>query len=98
VHEQYGGSSRPVALTEEAVTAALRAMAVASAHSAGPLDYGRVDLMRYGGRLVISELELVEPGLYLDVLPANAEAFADLLMAVLAGEPLPRADPRPDSS
>ena len=30
--------------------------------------------MRYDGRLVVSELELIEPGLYLDVLPGNAAA------------------------
>jgi len=33
----------------------------------------------------VSELELIEPGLYLDVSPANAEPFADLLAARAAG-------------
>ncbi len=33
--------------------------------------------MRYQGRLVVSEVELTEPGLYLDVLPTNAHPFAD---------------------
>jgi hypothetical protein len=33
---------------------------------------------------VVSELELIEPGLYLDVSPANAAPFADLLEARLA--------------
>ena len=32
------------------------------------------------GTLAVSELELIEPGLYLDVLPANAEPFADLVL------------------
>ena len=32
------------------------------------------------GRLAVGELELIEPGLYLDVLPANAEPFADLVV------------------
>ena len=31
------------------------------------------------GTLAVGELELIEPGLYLDVLPANAEPFADLV-------------------
>ena len=43
-------------------------------------DYGRVDVMRLDdGRLAVSELELIEPGLYLDVAPASAGPFADLV-------------------
>ena len=39
-------------------------------------------MMRLGdGTLAVSELELIEPGLYLDVLPGNAEPFADLVAA-----------------
>ena len=49
------------------------------------LDYGRVDMMRLDdGTLAVSELELTEPGLYLDVLPENAQPFADLVAARLA--------------
>src|SRR3712207_7095900 len=44
-----------VALAEEAVRAV-----------GGPA-YGRVDVMRWAGEWVVSELELVEPGLYLEV-------------------------------
>jgi hypothetical protein len=44
------------------------------------VDYLRVDLLRWDGDWVVSELELIEPGLYLDVSPANAEPFADLLV------------------
>ena len=36
------------------------------------------------GTLAVSELEITEPGLYLDVLPSNAEPFADLVVARLA--------------
>jgi hypothetical protein len=32
----------------------------------------------------VSELELIEPGLYLDIHPGNAETFADLLRSLLA--------------
>ena len=52
------------------------------------LDYVRVDLLRYEDEWVVSELELIEPGLYLDVLPANAEPFADLVAARLT-QPVP---------
>ena len=44
------------------------------------LDYARVDQMRLeDGTLVVSELEVTEPGLYLDVLPGNGAAFAALV-------------------
>jgi hypothetical protein len=35
------------------------------------------------GRLVVGEVEVTEPGLYLDVVPANAEAFADVVAEAL---------------
>ena len=40
------------------------------------LAYARVDLMVWRDAWVVSELELIEPGLYLDVAPENAERFA----------------------
>ena len=81
VHEAYGGVSRPVPLGDEPAAAAVAAVEAASALLGTRLDYGRVDLMEYDGHLVVSELELIEPGLYLDVLPGNAEPFADLVAA-----------------
>ena len=84
VHEWFGGSSRPVPLRDEAAALAYDAFSVASGLLGRQLDYGRVDMMRLGdGTLAISELELVEPGLYLDVLPDNAEPFADVVLAAL---------------
>jgi glutathione synthase/RimK-type ligase-like ATP-grasp enzyme len=80
VHEHFGGSSRPVTLRDEAAGLALAATAAAERVVGGRLDYGRVDMMRLAnGTLAVSELEATEPGLYLDVLPHNAEAFADLV-------------------
>ncbi len=79
MHEHFGGASRPVPFRDECVELALAAMA-AVALDGRPLDYGRVDMLRLGdGTLAVSELELIEPGLYLDVLPGNAEPFADLV-------------------
>ena len=81
VHEHFGGASRPVDFRDEYVDLALTAMA-AAARDGRPLDYGRVDMLRLDdGTLAVSELELIEPGLYLDVLPANAEPFADLVLS-----------------
>jgi glutathione synthase/RimK-type ligase-like ATP-grasp enzyme len=80
VHEHFGGSSRPVPLREEAAELAVAAAAAAARAVGVRLDYGRVDMMRLAdGNLAVSELEGTEPGLYLDVLPDNAEAFADLV-------------------
>lgn len=83
VHELFGGRSRAVPLAAETAALAERAVAVATELTGQRLDYGRVDLLRYDGGLVVSELELIEPGLYLDSDPANAERFADTVAGVL---------------
>jgi glutathione synthase/RimK-type ligase-like ATP-grasp enzyme len=84
VHEEYGG--RSVAVPVGAATGALarRALAAAEDLLGHPLDYARVDLMELDGELVVSELELIEPGLYLDLAPAAAAPFADLVVARLS--------------
>jgi glutathione synthase/RimK-type ligase-like ATP-grasp enzyme len=80
VHEHFGGSSRPVPLRDEAADLAVAAVAAADHVLGVPLDYARIDMMRLAdGTLAVSEIEGTEPGLYLDVLPDNAEAFADLV-------------------
>jgi glutathione synthase/RimK-type ligase-like ATP-grasp enzyme len=85
VHEEYGGASRLVPLGAEPARVAVEAMASVADLLGHPLDYGRVDLLEYDGRLVVGEVELIEPGLYLDVCPGNADAFADLVAGGLAG-------------
>jgi len=87
VHEQYGGRT-----SADTLTAASRALAVQACRAAEsilghPLDYARVDAMLHEGRLVVSELEVTEPGLYLDELPGNAEMFASLLARKVEREP-----------
>jgi glutathione synthase/RimK-type ligase-like ATP-grasp enzyme len=81
VHEQFGGTTRSVELTREAALLAAQAVATVVDLLGGEVVYGRVDMMRYDGRLVVSEIELTEPGLYLDVLPLNALPFADAVAA-----------------
>ena len=85
VHEQHGGRSDAVPLDDEAASLAVRAMAAAEALVGHGLDYGRVDLMELDGRLVVGELELIEPGLYLEIAPEAGAAFADVVAARLAG-------------
>jgi len=83
VHEMYGGSSRPVPLDPDRARIAEHAVQVAARMLDADLGYARVDLMFWDGAWVVSELELIEPGLYLDVDPSIAEPFADLVLARL---------------
>ncbi|QNN53820.1 ATP-grasp domain-containing protein [Nocardioides mesophilus] len=84
VHEEYGGASVPVPVSTEAAALAGEAVETAQRLLGVPLAYARADLMRLpGGELVLSELEVTEPGLYLDLVPQLAEAFADLVANAL---------------
>lgn len=83
VHERYGGSSQPVAIDPARAEVAVRAVREAAGLLGADLAYARVDLMEWEGAWVVSELELIEPGLYLDVAPANAGLFADMVAARL---------------
>ena len=82
MHEQYGGSTRAVDVSDEAADLARRTVLAAERLLGERVDYARVDAMRGpDGTLLVSEIELTEPGLYLEVLPVNAEAFARLVAA-----------------
>lgn len=83
VHEWHGGTSYLTPLDPEAALLAADAIAAATTILDTELVYGRVDLMRHDGALVVSEIEITEPGLYLDLMPENAEPFADALAARL---------------
>ncbi len=78
VNEEFGGQVQPADMGDVG-DLAMRAHESMTARFGRPMDYLRVDLLRWEGEWVISELELIEPGLYLDVSPANAAPFADLL-------------------
>jgi glutathione synthase/RimK-type ligase-like ATP-grasp enzyme len=80
VHEMYGGTTVATPVTHEAADLARRAVEAAQTILGERLDYARVDQMRLAdGTLALSELEVTEPGLYLEVLPDNAAVFADLV-------------------
>ncbi len=80
VHEEYGGSTVQTPVSDEAAELARRTVQVAGELLGERLDYARVDQMRLpDGTLAVSELEATEPGLYLDVVPGNATAFAALV-------------------
>ena len=81
VHEQYGGTTVAVPVSDEAAALARRTVEAASSLLGERLDYARVDMMRLAdGTMALSELEATEPGLYLEVLPGNAGVFADLVV------------------
>ncbi|MBS2939427.1 hypothetical protein KDN32_16925 [Nocardioides sp. J2M5] len=82
VNEEFGGRVRAVELGDVA-DLALRAAAAMADRFGRPMDYLRVDLLRWDGEWAVSELELIEPGLYLDVSDANAAPFADLVVSRL---------------
>lgn len=79
VHEQYGGTSRPVDVDPVRAEIATSAVREAAARLGADLAYARADLMEWEGEWVVSELELIEPGLYLEIAPDNAGLFADMV-------------------
>jgi glutathione synthase/RimK-type ligase-like ATP-grasp enzyme len=84
VHEHLGGTYAVEPLDAEATDLAIRVVEGASDILERQLSYARVDMMRMpGDQLVVSELEVVEPGLYLDLVPGNAVAFADMVLTQL---------------
>jgi glutathione synthase/RimK-type ligase-like ATP-grasp enzyme len=83
VHEHFGGQTVAVPLDDEAAQVARECVKATEGLLDTTLHYARVDLMRHEGRLVVSELEVTEPGLYLDVVPENAKAFATAVADLL---------------
>lgn len=85
VHEHLGGTYAQVPVGGEAAEVALPAMAAAVAFTGRALDYGRVDLLHHDGQWRVSEVEAIEPALYLDVFGDNADPFAALVAARVHG-------------
>jgi glutathione synthase/RimK-type ligase-like ATP-grasp enzyme len=83
VHEAYGGSSVAAPLDPDRASLAEKAVAAVGARFGRAPAYARVDVMRWHDAWVVSELELIEPGLYLDVDPGNAEHFAHLVAGLV---------------
>lgn len=78
VQPHLGGSTEPSDPPSGAVELAQAALAAAPAEA----SYARVDIVRgRNGELLIMELELIEPALFLDVAPHGEDAFADSVIA-----------------
>lgn len=78
-HGERGATESAEPISEELREAAERALRAADAVHPGRIDYARIDLLRHQGRLVLGEIELIEPAFYLEVDPAPAARFADLV-------------------
>ena len=78
VQPHLGGTTEQCDPPEGAADLAMAALAAAPASA----TYARVDMIRdAAGDLRIMELELVEPALWLDVVPHAEDAFADAVIA-----------------
>jgi glutathione synthase/RimK-type ligase-like ATP-grasp enzyme len=80
VQDDFGGSVHPYQATKAEQDFAERVVAT----SPYPPAYARVDVMwDNAGEMCLSELEMIEPELWMREFPASAEAFADALMGYL---------------
>jgi hypothetical protein len=81
VQDDFGASDRPEAVSEETVALARAALRAATPSDLQPLLYGRVDFMTGDdGSLLLGELELIEPSLFLRHDPAAAGRIAEALL------------------
>jgi len=87
VQEGFGGTTRVAEPSPELVAQAARILELADERTL----YASVDGVVRAGALQLLELELVEPSLFFNAVPAAAERFADAVLAWLAR--LPRRVP-----
>ena len=71
------------ALGAEQATLAEAAVRAAATRLDADLPYARVDMMVWEDRWAVSELELIEPGLYLDIDPGQRGPFRDLVVSLV---------------
>ncbi|RLV47567.1 hypothetical protein D9V37_15450 [Nocardioides mangrovicus] len=82
VHETYGGRTEVADPDVEAADLAVRTVAAAQQLLGVRLSYARVDQLRLpDGSLAVGELEVTEPGLYLERAPQNAARFVAAALA-----------------
>jgi glutathione synthase/RimK-type ligase-like ATP-grasp enzyme len=77
VQTEYGGSAVPASPPPRLVDDAALALGAAPA----PSLYARVDGIRRGDRLILLELELLEPHLFLGLAPGAEERFAEVILS-----------------
>lgn len=85
VHERHGGSLDDHTPTGEEIAVAERALRAAPVTAARDLVAARVDLVRLRGEPVVSELELIEPELFLRRSPGAPDRLAAALLSAATG-------------
>ena len=91
VQTEFGGRAEPVRPDPALVRQADRVIAAIDS----PWLYARVDGVESEGRLLLLELELVEPSLFLSAAPDAARRFAAAIARALDGERIAPAEARP---
>jgi glutathione synthase/RimK-type ligase-like ATP-grasp enzyme len=81
VQEHLGGSSAPAEAERALIDQGLSALAAVGQ----PLLHARVDGVERGGRLVLTELEIIEPSLFLGLAPGAGQRFAEAIVRLLRG-------------
>lgn len=79
VQINFGGTDERIALDEELLAVATRALGALDE----PPAYARVDVARHEGRYHLMELELIEPELFFEHAPEAADRLAGVLAAQL---------------
>ncbi|HYJ68436.1 MAG TPA: hypothetical protein VEX15_12350 [Nocardioidaceae bacterium] len=86
VHEEYGGQFRAASIPSEVGDRAVEAVAVSARLQRSELPYARVDFLRADdGDWLVSEVELVEPGLYPSTVPEVVDAYAVVVADLVRG-------------
>jgi len=81
VQDDFGAHDEPATLTDDELVLARRCLAAVNEAGGTPLLYARTDFLHdHEGLLCLSELELVEPSLFLRHAPQAGEALADALL------------------
>jgi glutathione synthase/RimK-type ligase-like ATP-grasp enzyme len=80
VQREHGGTLEPAEPAAAVISAAARALAAIPFGDAPPL-YARVDGCLVNGELLLMELEVLEPELFLRCAPKSADRLADALLA-----------------
>jgi glutathione synthase/RimK-type ligase-like ATP-grasp enzyme len=81
VQEHLGGSSAPAEADHALIDQGLSALDAVGQ----PLLYARVDGVERGGHLVLTELEIIEPSLFLSLAPGAGQRFAEAIVRLLRG-------------
>jgi hypothetical protein len=81
VQEHLGGNSAPAVADQTLIDQGLSALAAAGQ----PLLYARVDGVAREGQLLLTELEIIEPSLFLSLAPGAGQRFAKAIVRLLRG-------------